>query len=471
MATISSPGIGSGIDVQSIVAQLVSLEKAPISQLQKQASTLQTKLSLFGSIKSQVAAMGDMATKLSSPNDWSVTSSSSSDANSVAVTSSSSALPNSYSVSVSQLARAQSTSSAALAEGLAVGSGTLTIELGSWSGTTFSGSGAAPINVTIASPANTLSEIAQQINDAGAGVKAAVLRDASGERLLLQSESTGVPNGFRISVTDDDGINADASGLSRLAYDAANTNGMTLAQSALNAQLTINGVASTSTSNQLTELLPGLSMDLLKVTSQPVEIKVSSDTASLKKNIESFVQAYNTLNSTLTNALKYDEATGKGAPLQGDATAVGLQNALRSMMRSVTSAGAYTRLSDVGIELKSGGTLAIDNTKLDSALTKLDDLSALFTVDTGDETTQGFALKIQSFSRNLMDSDGSLTTRSEGLQAAIKRNSEAQDRISDRASLVEKRLLAQYTALDTKLGTMSSLSSFVSQQLTLWNKS
>ncbi len=468
MGTISSPGIGSGLDVQGIVSQLVALERAPIKQLQTQASTLQTRLSLYGTIKSQMSALESAAAKLGNPSTWSAVSASSSNAAAVSTSASPGAASGSYSIEVQQLARAQSTVSAAVPTGTGMGSGTLSIQLGSWAGGSFSATGST-IDVEIQPGEDSLSSIAARINAAGAGVSASVLRDASGERLMIQSRETGESAGFQISVSDDDGDDSDGNGLSRLAFDGGGA-GMALAQSALNAQATINGVAITSGSNRLTDTLPGLNLQLSQVTSQPVEISVATDREGLRKDIDAFVSAYNAINNTLNNALRFDEASGKGGALQGDATAVGLQNALRGMMRSVTASEPFSRLVDVGIELRTGGRLEVDNKRMNSALDNISGLRSLFTVDSGNPTTDGFGLKVRSFARGLLDIDGLITSRSDSIQAAIRRNSDQQDRLNVRIESIEKRLLAQYTALDTKLAGLSGLSAYVSQQVTLWNQ-
>lgn len=470
MASISAAGIGSGLDVQSIVSQLVALERAPIKQLQSQASTLQTRLSLYGSIKSQVSALGDAASKLATSMAWRAVTGTSSNSAAVGVTAGSGAQNGSYAVEVQQLALAQSAASGAFGEGASVGTGTLTIEIGAWSGNSFTAGEASAINIEIGPGEDSLSAIAAKINAAGAGVSASVLRDASGERLLVQSSTTGEANGFRITTIDEDGNHTDAAGLSALAFDPGNASGMGLAQSALNAQASINGVAVSSATNQLSNTLPGLTLQLSQVTSHPVSVNVGVDQDSITKDIQSFVDAYNAINTTLSNALKYDEASKKGGTLQGDSTAVGLQNALRGMMRSVTASEPFNRLLDVGIELQPGGALKLDSSKLVAAISgNLDGLKSLFTVDTGNASTQGFALKLKDFAKGLLDTDGSLSNRTAALQSAISRNGKEQERQEDRVSRVETRLLAQYSALDTKIASFNSLNAFVSQQITLWN--
>ena len=465
MATISSPGIGSGLDVQGIVRQLVALERAPIQQLQTQASSFQTKLSTYGTIKSQVAAMGEAAAKLSNSSGWNAVTATSSNAAAIGVTATAGAPATSFTMQVSQLAKAQSTASAPVTTGSAIGAGTLTIELGQWSDPDPTVGTVASVNVTVAA-SDTLSTIASKINDAGAGVSATVLRDASGERLLVRSNSTGEANGFRISA-------AGASGLSRLAFNPGipNPSGQTLTQAGQNALATVNNVPISSASNRLADSLPGMTIQLQQVSALPVEISVSTDVEAIKKNVKAFVDSYNVLSANLANATRYDETTKKAGPLQADSTAVGLQNAFRGMMRSVTSSAPFGRLSDIGIEMKLGGQLEINPTKFDSALSNLDGLKGLFTTATGVAGTEGFGLKLKRFADGLLAADGMVSTRTEGIQRSIDRNGREQERVNERATRVEAQLLRQYNAMDATVGRLNGLNAFVSQQITLWNKS
>jgi flagellar hook-associated protein 2 len=471
MATISSPGIASGLDIQSIVSQLVALEKAPLTQLKSQATSFQTKLSTMGTIKSQVAALGDAAAKLSKNTGWDAVKATSSNPLAIGVTVKAGAPATSITMEVQNLAKAQSTASAAVTTGTAMGTGSMTIELGQWAGSSFTAGSGTPVTIDIAEGEDSLAEIAAKINESDAGVSATVLKDASGERLLMRSKATGEENAFRISVADDDGQDTDASGLSRLAFSVGNANGMARSQSAENALATINNVSISSASNTLSDTLTGMTMQLSQETTAPVEIDVSNDNDAIKANVKAFVDAYNTLNTTLATATRYDEATKIAGPLQGDSTTVGLQNALRGMMRSVSSSTPYSRLSDIGIELKTGGKLEIDATKMDAALDNLDDLKALFTTTGSDPTAVGFGWKIKTFAEGLIDSDGTVTNKTEALQASIKRNTLDQERVNDKAARSEKRLLAQYNAMDASVGKLNSLSAFVSQQIAMWNKS
>ncbi|MBY0408759.1 MAG: flagellar cap protein FliD, partial [Burkholderiaceae bacterium] len=249
MATISSPGVGTnGLDVKNIISQLVALEKKPLDNLKLQAATVTTKISAFGQIKSMVSALADATSKLTSVTGWNGVTTSSSDSKYVSATAIGGTLPTSFSVEVQSLAKAQATASSALLPvGGALGPGTLRLELGKWSVSPagFTPTSGVPVDIAI-SASDTLNDIASKINGAGAGVSASILTDASGERLLLRSKSTGELSGFRLSALEgaDTDIasagNTDATGLSRLVA------GATVTQPAADAKAKVNGIAVSS---------------------------------------------------------------------------------------------------------------------------------------------------------------------------------------------------------------------------------
>ena len=140
------------------------------------------------------------------------------------------------------------------------------------------------------------------------------------------------------------------------------------------------------------------------------------------------------------------------------------------MMRSVTASSPFSRLVDVGLELKTGGTMSLNSEKFDAAMGDLKGLQNLFTVNTGDRATEGFGRKIDAFADGLLAVEGMVSTRKEALQKSLSRNGDEQDRVNDRASRAELRYLAQYNAMDANVAKLNGLSSFVLQQITLWNK-
>jgi len=455
MATISSPGLASGIDIKGIVSQLVALDRAPLQPLQRTASSLKSELSIYGSLKSMVSTLGDAAAKLSTSSGWSGVKASSSNATAVGAAAAAGASATSLSIEVKQLARAQSAASGVIPTGSGVGGGTLSIQVGS----------GAPVDLVIEAGSDTLTDVARQINEAKAGVSATVLRDASGERLLMRSTETGTTNSFTVGVSG-----ASPGGLDRLAFGPSVTGGATQTQAAQDAMATINNVTITSSSNTLSDTVEGITLTLSQVTTAAVEIEVKADQDAMRKNVQSFVDEYNALNNLLTESTKYNAESKTAGSLQGDSTARGLQNALRAMMRSVTASSPFSRLLDVGIEAQQGGKLEIKADKLDAALGNMDGLRSLFITTSTDPTAQGFGLKIKAFADGLLSATGSLSAKTESLQGAIKRNTTEQEKVIDRASRAETRYLAQYNAMDAAVGRLSGLNAFVTQQITLWNR-
>lgn len=456
MATISSVGIGSGLDVKNIVSQLVALEKQPLTQLKAKADNVQAQVSAYGQIKSLVSALSDAVGALASVTGWNAVTATSSDSTAVSVSAIGGTSPAIFSVGVTTLAKAKATTSAAVTpSGAPVGQGTLNLSLASGSS----------VDIGV-SAEDTVASIASKINGAGAGVTATVLSDPAGDRLMLRSAATGVDAAFTLSVTaDGDGDPSDAAGLSRLVA------GSTTTQAATDAVATVNGVTVTSPSNTFANTVAGVTFTALKETTSPAEINIARDLSSVKTGIDAFVKAYNEINKAITDATKYDASTKTAGILQGDATALGLQSALRGLLQSATAGGAFSKLSDVGITQQLGGALAINSAKLDAALLKPDDLKNLFRADSGDALTDGIATKLQTFSAGLMTATGLFSTKEASLQRALDRNSENQTKVNERAARVETQLNKRYSALDAQMASLTALNAYVAQQVATWNKS
>jgi flagellar hook-associated protein 2 len=483
MATISSLGIGtSGLDVQSIVSQLVALEKKPLESLKLEAAATQTKITTVGQIKSLVDTLNTAVGKLTSVTGWNaVTASSSGDA--VSASAVGGTQPTNFQFEVTNLAKSQSTASASIPTGSTIGEGTLTLQLGTWTGGAFAGTfapgSAAAVDISI-SATDTVSDVASKINGANAGVTATVLNDGTGERLLLTSKGLGAASGFNLSVTDTgDANNTDANGLSRL------VNGISVTRQAEDAAAKINGIDVTSTSNTFTNVVSGVTLTASKTNvGSPVTITVSQDTSAMKANIEAFVKAYNDINGVLNEATKYDQSAGVGGLFQGDSTMISLQNALRTALQTVSTSGGagapYTTLSSIGIRVVAptlggstvgnAGQLEIDSTTLTAALANSDAMKALFS-STEAGSGQGIAVKIKSVTSALLASDGFFTRKSDSLERELDGNQDQQERVNDKASRVEAQLTRKYSALDVQMASLNSLSTYISQQIAQWNKS
>jgi flagellar hook-associated protein 2 len=471
--TISSAGVGSGLDVNSIVTQLMAVERQPLTRLQTTAATMQTELSAFGQMQSLVSALQDAAKPLFSADSFSLSNASSSDPTAVSAGTTTKAVPGIYSVAVSSLSSTQSVVSAggAFADPSAVvGSGSLTIRLGTWSAdqTTFTPkTGSSDITIPIGASENTLAGIRDKVNAANAGISATVVTDASGSRLALQSSSPGAANGFRVSVADDDGANADAAGLSRLAFDpAGGVSQMTLAQAAANAQATINGIAVSSATNSLDGVIDGITFNLGKVTTQPVTVNITRNTDAIKTRVAAFVSAYNDLNSFLAQATHYDAASKQAALLQGDGTTTSIQNQLHTLVGQKSGASTtFATLSSIGVQLQKDGSLKLDDTAFANAVANLPQLTkALSNVDATVASNNGFGKIFSNWTTALLASNGSLPGKTKAIQDRIASNQKDQDAMNDRLTATEARLRAQYSALDTTMSQANALAKYVTQQ-------
>ena len=471
--TISSAGVGSGLDVSSIVTQLMAVERQPLTRLQTTATNYQTQLSAFGQMQSLVSSLQDAAKPLFNPDSFALSNAGSSDSTSVSATTTTKAVPGIYTVQVSSLSSTQSVVSTAGAfadSSAVVGSGSLTITLGTWGANLSSfapKAGSTAVTIPIGASENTLASIRDKINAANAGISATVVSDAGGARLALQSTTPGAANGFSVSVADSDGVNGDGAGLSRLAYDPLGVGAqMTLAQSAANAQATINGIAVTSASNSLDGVIDGITFNLAKVTSQPVTVNVTRNTDAIKSTVTAFVTAYNQLNSFLSQATHYDAATKQAALLQGDGTTTGIQNQLHALMgQSSGASSTFSTLSSMGVQVQKDGSLKLDDATFAKAVAKLPELTkALANVDATTPANNGFGKRFSVWTTGLLASNGSLPGKTSALQARIASNQKDQDAMNDRLTQTEARLRAQYSALDSTMSQANALAKYVTQQ-------
>ncbi len=479
MASVSSTGIGSGLDVSSIIKQLMTIEQKPLELLKTKAEGINAKISAFGQITSAVEDFNKATVTLAGLGSWNAMSGSSSAANTVGVSTSTGASPGNYAVAVQTLAKAQSVSSASFAlPSSPVGSGTLKIDIGSWADgappafTAASGNTTLSVDVTAA---DTLSTLRDKINALGKGVNASILNDASGARLVINSRDTGAGKGFRLTTSGDgDGSDSDASGLSALAYDPQNAaGGMALRQAGGDAAATVNGLPVTSASNTLANVVEGVTLTLGAVTSAPVSIAVTADTDRIRKALDGFVSAYNDLSQLLSKQTKYDAESKTAGALQGESTAVTLQRQLRNMLGAATPASSvYSTLSSVGVAIQADGTLSVDDSKWNKAVsTNLAEVRKLFTAtDLQNGSRSGIATQLRKFSDAALSVQGLLTTRSDGLEASLKLNDKEQSKMQARLDDTEARMRAQYTALDTKMSGLTALNAYVTQQITTWNK-
>lgn len=386
MSGLSSPGIGSGLDVNSLVTKLMDIERQPLTALDTKEASYQAQLSALGTIKGQLSSLQAAAAKVSDAAAFLAMKTSVADATLFSASAASNAAAGSYSVEVKTLAQAQKLKSGAFAQTTdAVGTGTLTIQFGTYSGGAFTANPDKAVKtITIGSGQGTLAGVRDAINAADAGVTATIVNDGTGNRLVLSSKDSGVANALKVTVADDDGNATDAAGLSQLAYDASTggTANLTETVAAADATLMIDGMAVTKSSNTVTDAIEGVTLNLAKATpGSPTTLTVSRDTAAVKAQVDAFVKAYNDASKMLRDATAYNASTKKGAIFQGDATVRDLQNQLRNLLNQplAGAGGGLARLSDIGITFQKDGSLALDSTKLQKVLDDPSkDISTLF---------------------------------------------------------------------------------------------
>ena len=483
---LASPGIGSGLDVNGIVSQIMALERRPLSLLDNRENQQKAQLSAFGSIKSALSTFQETLKKLSDPLKLSATTASLADSSLAAVSASSNAVPGSYEIEIKSLAQAHKLKSENFTSNSdIVGSGTLTIQFG-----TYNGDGSYTANVdkpdqTIAIGTNeaTLAGVRSAINNANAGVTASIVNDGSGSRLVIASQDGGTSNALRITVSDDDGNHTDNTGLSRLAFDASTGGVSNLSETmaARSASLVIDGIPITKSTNTITDAIEGVTLNLQKTNEGSTTLlTVAQDTESIKKTVQSFVDGFNALNKTISDLTRFDPDNRQGAALTGDSIARTIQSRMMTVFNTPPSVanGGLNHLSEIGITFQKDGTLQLNDEKLTAVMNDPGkDIASFFskgTVDftqtteapeTGAADSAGFASRLNQLIDGLLRSDGLINGRMDSINTTIRDIGKQRDTVDRRLEDVERRYRAQFAALDTLIASMSSTGNFLQQQL------
>jgi flagellar hook-associated protein 2 len=454
MATISSPGLGSGLDINGIITKLMQVESQPMTVLATKEASYQSKLSAFGSLKGALSSLQTAAQTLKTSTTFTGRSASVSDSSVLTASASSTAAAGSYSISVTQLAKfhavRSNTNFAATTD--TFNTGTLSITVGT----------GAAVDITIDGSNNTLAGIRDAINGSSAAVTASIINDGTTNRLVLASKTSGSAGAITVAVSGDVGGGTHA--LSTLASASLVTT-----QTADDANLTVNGIAITRSSNTISDVIDGLTFSLTKGTlASPgtATVTVAKNTGTITSAVAAFVKAYNDAVTGIKTMTAYDAANKKASVLTGDSTARSIQTQLSSLVQaSVTGiAGGISRLSDLGISVQKDGTLVTDSSKLSAALADpTKDVASLFTqTTTGNE---GIAVRFNTMLEGIVGSSGLIASRTDGINATIKDLGRRADALNLRLTQIEKRYRAQFTALDTLVASMNQTSSYLTQQL------
>jgi len=377
---ISDLGVGSSLNVNSIISQLMEVQDEPVTLLQNQEAADQTTVSAYGSLQSALATFQSSLEGLTNLNQYQSLNATVGDTSVATATATSTAAAGNYSLQVTQLAQAQTLVAAGQASTTSVvGAGTISFTFGTTTGTatngqygagtTFTNAGAAPSTVTISSSDDTLAGIASAINSANIGVKASILNDGSGTpyRLSLTSTNTGAASSMQISVSGDTALQ------NLLNQNPTSTTGQNLTQTsaAEDAQFELNGLAISSATNTDSTVVPGVTLNLLATNSgSPTTLTVAQDNSGATTAINSFVSAYNTVEGAIASATAAKTSTTAAGPLQGKDDVLSISTQMQSLIDSPIPGATSTlsMLGQIGVTFQSDGTLSVDSATLQTAL-------------------------------------------------------------------------------------------------------
>ncbi|MET3817137.1 flagellar filament capping protein FliD [Pantoea sp. UYEF8] len=464
MASVSNLGVGSGLQLSDILDSLQTAEKATLKPISAQQSAYTAKLSAYGTLSSALTTFQTANTALNSADLFSSTTATST-GSAFSATTTAGAVAGSYTISVSKLAQAQTLTSGVQSSNTAMlgdssaASRTLSIKLAD--GTSK--------DITLTSDQTSLTGMRDAINKAGAGVNASIIKSGDGEyRLSLTAAKTGEKYAVSsVTVTGDDTLQ------SIVGFDASKSdadNPMDLSVAAQDAQLTVNNVAITSSSNTISDALEGITLNLKDVTSSSQNLTVAKDTTKVTTALSDFVDAYNTLLDQFNSLTKYtavdagaDAQDSSNGALVGDSTLRTIQTQLKGLLTNAASSSNYKTLSQIGISSDpTTGALKLDSAALKTALDK--DPEGIKEMMVGDGKTTGITTKIATNLTGWLSSTGIIQAAKDGVSKTLNNLTDQYNKMSTRIDNLIARYKAQFTQLDVTMSSLNSTSSYLTQQ-------
>lgn len=461
---INIPGVGSGLDLNSLITQLVSAEgNAKTAALAGKRNDVQTEISAFGTLKNALSAFQTAVSKLKDADTFNDNKVSSSAPDVFTVSRNGDIAAAVYDVEVIETAESQKLISPAYESATTdVGTGQLTITAGE-----------DAFTVNIDSDQQSLVGIRDAINNAGdnTGVSATIVNvdDGSGgtvSKLILTADATGTDNLLTVTVADDDLTNTDNTGLSTLYYDTSDATSpeqMTQLNAAVDASIRIDGEQVTSSSNTIVDAIQGITINVLeKDPGNTYTLDISLDTSSLKNAVATFVNSYNKLNTTINSLTVYDQDSGQKGALLGNPTLLSLIGQIRrELNNSVTEiSGPVNNLVALGITTDKDGSLTLNNGKLEDVLGS--DFNSVVTMFT---SSGGIASRFDTLLNDYVKVDGVIDGKTTGLNNTVNRIDQDLSDLDVRLASYQDRLVRQFTALDGLLSQLQQTGDFLNSQL------
>ncbi|MDN6297940.1 MAG: flagellar filament capping protein FliD [Halomonas sp.] len=445
MGTISSLGIGSGLDLNGLLDQLKDAEREKLAPIERQIKTENTKISAFGKLESALSKLQDAAETLNSGDLYSSLSAST-NGDSVGAAADKNAMPGSYRINVETLA-----TRGTLASGNSTGDPTDVVAVSAQSMELTFGDGTTK-SVAIEAD-STLEDVRDAINaDEESGVNASIINDGTGYRLALSSRETGADASIENFT-----FNGDAT----IAADNATVeNGGTL-QAGTDASLTVNGIGITSANNQVEDAIQGVTLNLKEAGESTVTVE--QDTLAVREAINGFVDAYNDLKETTGKLTSFNAETGQAGELNGDSTVRMMESRLRSVVGGIgESGGDFSMLSDIGIALEKDGTLSVDSDKLDEVLST--DQQALSDFFAGVDDSDGFAARLEGSVSQMLSDNGAVAGAITGAENRVESLGTRYERMEQSVDRTISRYRSQFSQLDGMIAQMNQTSSYLTQQ-------
>ncbi len=465
MATVSSLGIGSGLDLNTLLDNLTTAEKARLTPITTAQTSYSAKLTAYGTLQSALQTFADATTALSTTNTYGATTASSNNTSAFGVTTSAGAAAGKYSVSISQLASSQSLISATqtsstTALGATTTDNTRTITISQ-------GDGSTPLSIKLTDDKTSLTGVRDAINKAGGGVTASIVKvDDSSYKLVLSANKTGTDSEMTVSVTGDDQLN------NIIGYDSSTATGaMTENSVAANAKLTFNGIDLERQSNTISDAQDGITLNLTGTTTTAATLTVAKDTSTASTAIQTFVDAYNSLQDTFSSLTKFtatatntDTADSTNGALLGDSALRTIQTRLKAAVTGVSGSGAVSSLQSIGITTDPDtGKLEIDSTKLSTALTN--NPNAVQTMMVGDGKTTGVMTNISNLNSGFLNtSTGTIANAQTAVNTTLKSLTEQYNKVNTSINDTIARYKTQFTALDVSIQKLNSTADYLTQQ-------
>ncbi|MEI2418603.1 flagellar filament capping protein FliD [Orrella sp. JC864] len=455
MASVGSTiGVGSGLPLEQLLADLRRAESAPLALIQEKQTLAEARLSAYGVLKSSVEAVQNAAKALADAKTFSAMKAAVT-GDKLTATVGTEAIAGRYAIEVSSLASAQTLVAAGQADaGAALGEGGVI---------TFTLADGTEQTLDLAGKGTSLKDIVAAINaDDTLGVQATLINDGSGapHRLMLTAKETGQDAAVRsISVAGNTQLQ------DLLAFDADGAGPSNMQETAArNAELTINGIAIVSQSNTVTDAVQGLTLNLTQLTTEPAIVTVSRDDEAATRAITAFVNAYNSLQKNIRDLTSYNSEDNRSSVLTGDSTARTIQSRLRSVLDVALPEGEVRTLTQLGITTNpTTGDLEINTEKLSAAVRdNLANVSELFA------GTNGVAARLNAVTETLLRSnDGLLAGATDGVKRTLKDLEKQYESTSSRIEDTMERYRQQFVALDSLVAQMSSTSAYLTQQLAM----